>query len=161
MQGAECGEGFRRRNLSCVVHWGDWPETPPQSVAEEFCGDKLKQQIQQEMEQPCFVPCPGKPAHKYTDVVIKSCSLWLVDDPPTPQLLVIYAAAWPLLYVMLVGGSQLPLTTPCAYTSCIPCLNTLKPLKQNKDLSSCKVWLLLWLVIVFFLYIIFIPEAIQ
>uniref|UniRef100_A0AAQ6I9L7 Thrombospondin type-1 domain-containing protein 7A n=1 Tax=Anabas testudineus TaxID=64144 RepID=A0AAQ6I9L7_ANATE len=59
VEGAECGEGFRRRNLSCVVHWGDWPESPPQPVAEEFCGDKLKQQIQQEMEQPCFVPCPG------------------------------------------------------------------------------------------------------
>lgn len=59
VQGAECGEGLRRRNLSCVVHWGDWPESPPQPVEEDFCGDKLRQQIQQEMEQPCFVPCPG------------------------------------------------------------------------------------------------------
>lgn len=64
VQGAECGEGLRRRNLSCVVHWGDWPESPPQPVEEEFCGDKLRKQIQQEMEQPCFVPCPGKAALK-------------------------------------------------------------------------------------------------
>lgn len=60
LQGAECGEGLRRRNLSCVVHWGDWPELVPQPVEEKFCGDKLRQQIQQEMEQPCFVPCLGK-----------------------------------------------------------------------------------------------------
>uniref|UniRef100_A0A3B4YAH4 Thrombospondin type-1 domain-containing protein 7A n=1 Tax=Seriola lalandi dorsalis TaxID=1841481 RepID=A0A3B4YAH4_SERLL len=57
--GAECGEGLRRRNLSCVVHWGDWPESPPQPVEEELCGDRRRQKIQQEMEQPCFVPCPG------------------------------------------------------------------------------------------------------
>lgn len=66
VQSAQCGEGFRRRNLSCVVHWGDWPESPPQPVAEELCGDKLKQQMQQELKQPCFVPCSGKPVHKYT-----------------------------------------------------------------------------------------------
>lgn len=59
MQGAECGEGVRRRSLSCVVHTGSWPESPPQPVDKELCGDKLRQQIQQEMEQPCFVPCPG------------------------------------------------------------------------------------------------------
>uniref|UniRef100_A0A672YXA7 Thrombospondin, type I, domain containing 7Ba n=1 Tax=Sphaeramia orbicularis TaxID=375764 RepID=A0A672YXA7_9TELE len=59
VEGAECGEGFRRRSISCVVHWGDWPESPSQPVQDELCGDKLKQQVQQEMEQPCFVPCPG------------------------------------------------------------------------------------------------------
>ncbi|KAF0026331.1 hypothetical protein F2P81_021068 [Scophthalmus maximus] len=59
VEGAECGEGLRRRNLSCVVHWGDWPESPPQPVDEELCGDRRRQHIQQEMEQPCFVPCPG------------------------------------------------------------------------------------------------------
>lgn len=62
MQGAECGEGFQRRNLSCVVHWGDWPKSPPQRVQEELCGDKLMIRTQQEMEQPCFVPCPGEAA---------------------------------------------------------------------------------------------------
>lgn len=62
VQDAECGEGLRRRNLSCVVHWGNWPESSPQPVAEELCGDKLRKEIQQEMEQPCFVPCLGKSA---------------------------------------------------------------------------------------------------
>lgn len=66
VQGAECGEGLRRRDLSCVVHWGDWPESPPQPVDEELCGDKVRQQIQQEMEQPCFIPCLGKDTLKYT-----------------------------------------------------------------------------------------------
>uniref|UniRef100_A0A3B5A609 Thrombospondin type 1 domain containing 7B n=1 Tax=Stegastes partitus TaxID=144197 RepID=A0A3B5A609_9TELE len=57
--GAECGEGLRRRNLSCVVHWGHWHGSLPQLVEEELCGDVLRKNIQQEMEQPCFVPCPG------------------------------------------------------------------------------------------------------
>ncbi|XP_068186329.1 thrombospondin type-1 domain-containing protein 7B [Antennarius striatus] len=59
VEGAECGDGLQRRNLSCVVHWGDWPESPPQPVEDNLCGDKLKRMIQQEMKQPCFVPCPG------------------------------------------------------------------------------------------------------
>uniref|UniRef100_A0A3P9C4G4 Thrombospondin type 1 domain containing 7B n=1 Tax=Maylandia zebra TaxID=106582 RepID=A0A3P9C4G4_9CICH len=59
LQGAACGEGLRRRNLSCIVHWGNWHESPRQPVKEELCGDVLRQRIQQEMEQPCFVPCPG------------------------------------------------------------------------------------------------------
>uniref|UniRef100_A0A3P8SWS5 Thrombospondin type 1 domain containing 7B n=1 Tax=Amphiprion percula TaxID=161767 RepID=A0A3P8SWS5_AMPPE len=57
--GAECGEGFRSRKLSCVVHWGHWHGSPPQPVEEELCGDIQRQNVQQEMEQPCFVPCPG------------------------------------------------------------------------------------------------------
>ncbi|XP_047457726.1 thrombospondin type-1 domain-containing protein 7B isoform X2 [Mugil cephalus] len=59
VEGAECGEGLRTRNLSCVVHWGDRHESSLQQVEEELCGDILRQHIQQRMEQPCFVPCPG------------------------------------------------------------------------------------------------------
>ncbi|KAM4608386.1 thrombospondin type-1 domain-containing protein 7B [Polymixia lowei] len=60
VEGADCGEGLRRRKLSCLVHWGDWPESPSaKPVKEELCGDKLWQQSQQELELPCFVPCPG------------------------------------------------------------------------------------------------------
>lgn len=63
-QGAECGEGVQRRNLSCVVHWGDWPESPPQFVSADLCGERLVRSIQQEMDLPCFVPCPGQVFHK-------------------------------------------------------------------------------------------------
>ncbi|XP_034549450.1 thrombospondin type-1 domain-containing protein 7B [Notolabrus celidotus] len=59
VEGAKCGEGLRRRNLSCVVHWGDWPESFPQPVDGELCGDQLRQQLLQDMEQTCFIPCPG------------------------------------------------------------------------------------------------------
>ncbi|XP_061782034.1 thrombospondin type-1 domain-containing protein 7B isoform X1 [Nerophis lumbriciformis] len=59
IEGADCGEGLRRRNLSCVTHQGDGAESPPVPVAEEFCGDKLGKTIQQETEQPCFIPCQG------------------------------------------------------------------------------------------------------
>lgn len=66
VQGAQCGEGLQRRNLTCVVHWGDWPESAPQPVQSEFCGDGLLRSIQQEMEKPCFIPCPGETTVKYT-----------------------------------------------------------------------------------------------
>ncbi|XP_074550525.1 thrombospondin type-1 domain-containing protein 7B [Halichoeres trimaculatus] len=59
VEGAKCGEGLRRRNLSCIVHWGDWPESSPQPVDGELCGDQLRQQLLQDMEQTCFIPCPG------------------------------------------------------------------------------------------------------
>ncbi|XP_041663347.1 thrombospondin type-1 domain-containing protein 7B [Cheilinus undulatus] len=59
VEGARCGEGLRRRNLTCIVHWGDWPESSAEPVDEELCGDKLRQELQQDMEQSCFVPCPG------------------------------------------------------------------------------------------------------
>uniref|UniRef100_A0A6Q2XA47 Thrombospondin type-1 domain-containing protein 7A n=1 Tax=Esox lucius TaxID=8010 RepID=A0A6Q2XA47_ESOLU len=26
VEGADCGEGVRQRNLTCIVHWGDWPQ---------------------------------------------------------------------------------------------------------------------------------------
>lgn len=62
-QGAECGEGLQRRNLSCVVRWGGQrPDSSPQPVGAELCGDQLVRSIQQEMERPCFVPCPGEGA---------------------------------------------------------------------------------------------------
>lgn len=73
MKGAECGEGLQRRNVSCVVHWGDWPDSPPQFVQDELCGEKLMRRIQQEMEQPCFIPCPGKAALRYIGPMSFKC----------------------------------------------------------------------------------------
>lgn len=63
LQGAECGEGLQRRSLSCVVRWGGQrPDSPPHPVAADLCGDQLVKSIQQEMDRPCFVPCPGEGA---------------------------------------------------------------------------------------------------
>ncbi|XP_056145668.1 thrombospondin type-1 domain-containing protein 7B [Lampris incognitus] len=70
VEGAECGEGLRRRNLTCMVHRGDWPDsTTPKPVEEQLCGDKIVKQSQQELELPCFVPCPG-------DCHLTEWSLW-------------------------------------------------------------------------------------
>ncbi|KAF5883057.1 thrombospondin type-1 domain-containing protein 7B, partial [Clarias magur] len=67
VEGAECGEGVRRRNLSCVVHWGRWPESagatpdvhvPAVLVEDERCSEHFRTENEQELQQPCFVPCP-------------------------------------------------------------------------------------------------------
>lgn len=63
VQGAECGEGLRRRGLSCMVDWGDWSASP-KPVEDKLCGDRVRQQVQQELEQPCFIPCPGTRSNK-------------------------------------------------------------------------------------------------
>ncbi|KAL2081498.1 hypothetical protein ACEWY4_023351 [Coilia grayii] len=60
VEGAECGEGVRERNLSCMVHWGDWLDaSSPKPVEDERCGDRLNKESEQELLLPCFVPCPG------------------------------------------------------------------------------------------------------
>ncbi|XP_060733030.1 thrombospondin type-1 domain-containing protein 7B [Tachysurus vachellii] len=69
VEGADCGDGVRRRNLSCVVHWGHWPEsagprpdvhTPAIIVEDEKCDEKhFRTENKEELQQPCFVPCPG------------------------------------------------------------------------------------------------------
>ncbi|XP_062861779.1 thrombospondin type-1 domain-containing protein 7B, partial [Trichomycterus rosablanca] len=68
VEGAECGDGLRQRNLSCVVHWGHWPESsgpnpispgPVIAVEEEKCTNGFSSEKDQELQQPCFIPCPG------------------------------------------------------------------------------------------------------
>ncbi|KAG7464148.1 hypothetical protein MATL_G00184190 [Megalops atlanticus] len=60
VEGAECGEGVRERNLTCVVDWGDPAEaSPPRPVEEEKCEGKLSRASGQELQVPCSVPCPG------------------------------------------------------------------------------------------------------
>ncbi|CAL8389306.1 unnamed protein product, partial [Gadus morhua 'NCC'] len=60
VEGADCGEGMRRRSLSCVVQWATGSSTlSTQPVADRLCGDRVLRHSQQEMELPCFVPCPG------------------------------------------------------------------------------------------------------
>ena len=59
-QGAVCGEGVRRRNLTCVVHGGDWPTTSSaKAVDEGLCGGRLMRESEQDLLLPCSIPCPG------------------------------------------------------------------------------------------------------
>ncbi|XP_061579008.1 thrombospondin type-1 domain-containing protein 7B [Cololabis saira] len=69
VQGAECGEGLRRRNLSCVIHLGNKADYHPRAAKTELCGDVRREHLKQDMEQPCFVPCPG-------DCYLTEWSLW-------------------------------------------------------------------------------------
>ncbi|KAI4900579.1 hypothetical protein NFI96_017260 [Prochilodus magdalenae] len=61
VEGAECGEGVRERNLSCVMHWGSISGPPlPKAVHEDRCMEsRLSKVIGTELWQPCSIPCPG------------------------------------------------------------------------------------------------------
>ncbi|KAF4083405.1 hypothetical protein AMELA_G00140860 [Ameiurus melas] len=61
VEGAECGDGVRERNVSCVVHWGSIAGPPhPKAVKEEHCVENgLSKANGTELHQPCSIPCPG------------------------------------------------------------------------------------------------------
>ncbi|XP_030627616.1 thrombospondin type-1 domain-containing protein 7B [Chanos chanos] len=60
VEGAECGEGMRERNVTCVVHWGSLSdERSPKAVEEERCGSKSGIANESELRLPCSLPCPG------------------------------------------------------------------------------------------------------
>ncbi|KAM9461440.1 thrombospondin type-1 domain-containing protein 7B [Clarias gariepinus] len=61
VEGAECGDGVRERNMSCVVHWGSLSVPPhPKAVPEELCvKTELSKALGTELSQPCSIPCPG------------------------------------------------------------------------------------------------------
>uniref|UniRef100_A0A672KE66 Thrombospondin type-1 domain-containing protein 7B-like n=1 Tax=Sinocyclocheilus grahami TaxID=75366 RepID=A0A672KE66_SINGR len=62
VEGADCGEGESRREISCVVHWGSL-SGPPQSVPVEdkMCvGNSQSRVSEMELPQPCTIPCPGE-----------------------------------------------------------------------------------------------------
>ncbi|XP_046713402.1 thrombospondin type-1 domain-containing protein 7B isoform X2 [Silurus meridionalis] len=61
VEGAECGDGMRERNVSCVVHWGSLSAPPfPKAVTEEQCVENgLHKATEAERRHLCYVPCPG------------------------------------------------------------------------------------------------------
>ncbi|XP_078408605.1 thrombospondin type-1 domain-containing protein 7B [Cetorhinus maximus] len=60
VEGAQCGDGFKVRNLSCVVHDGKLPDTT-KVVENEMCGSRPGGITSSDLELkvPCSVPCPG------------------------------------------------------------------------------------------------------
>lgn len=66
LQGADCGEGVSRREISCVVHWGSLSGPPqPVPVDDKMCVGNSQSKVNEiELLQPCTIPCPGL-HHKY------------------------------------------------------------------------------------------------
>uniref|UniRef100_A0A8C2JGW2 Thrombospondin type-1 domain-containing protein 7A n=1 Tax=Cyprinus carpio TaxID=7962 RepID=A0A8C2JGW2_CYPCA len=62
VEGADCGEGLSRREISCVVHWGSLSGPPqPVPVEDKMClGNSQGKVSETELLQPCTVPCPGE-----------------------------------------------------------------------------------------------------
>lgn len=73
----------------------------------------------------------------YTDVELKSGSLWRVNGPTTPHLLIICAAAWPVLqYNVRWWRSASTHSTQIV-------AHDMTTENQNKNWICCKLWLLL------------------
>ncbi|XP_061090823.1 thrombospondin type-1 domain-containing protein 7B-like [Conger conger] len=79
VEGAECGEGVRVRNLTCVVDWGGTSDASfPKAVEEDKCEDKLRKASAHELLLPCSVPCPGD-CHLTEWSPWSSCQLTCLD----------------------------------------------------------------------------------
>ncbi|XP_064167589.1 thrombospondin type-1 domain-containing protein 7B isoform X1 [Anguilla rostrata] len=79
VEGAECGEGVRERNLTCVVEQGGAADLfPSRPVEEEKCADNLRKMSAQDLRVPCSVPCPGD-CHLTDWSSWSSCQLTCLD----------------------------------------------------------------------------------
>ncbi|MBN3300954.1 THS7B protein, partial [Amia calva] len=79
VEGAECGEGIRKRNLTCVVHRGSETDlSSAKPVEEEKCDARLMKASGQTLQLPCSVPCPGD-CHLTEWTLWSSCQLTCLD----------------------------------------------------------------------------------
>ncbi|KAL2087598.1 hypothetical protein ACEWY4_016426 [Coilia grayii] len=79
IEGAECGEGLKVRNLTCVVHWGALSGASLSDVVEEERCDRGQRQARDTPVQlACSVPCPGD-CHLTEWSSWSSCQLMCMD----------------------------------------------------------------------------------
>uniref|UniRef100_A0A8C1Y6H1 Thrombospondin, type I, domain containing 7Bb n=1 Tax=Cyprinus carpio TaxID=7962 RepID=A0A8C1Y6H1_CYPCA len=80
VEGANCGEGTSRREISCVVHWGSLSGPPqPIPVEDKMCvGNSQSKVSEMELLQPCIIPCPGE-CHLTKWSPWSSCQLLCLD----------------------------------------------------------------------------------
>ncbi|KAK2874094.1 hypothetical protein Q8A67_021247 [Cirrhinus molitorella] len=80
VEGADCGEGVSRREISCVVHWGSLSGPPqPLPVEDKMCvGNSQNKVSDTELLQPCTIPCPGE-CHLTKWSQWSSCQLLCLD----------------------------------------------------------------------------------
>nr|XP_055040560.1 thrombospondin type-1 domain-containing protein 7B isoform X1 [Misgurnus anguillicaudatus]XP_055040561.1 thrombospondin type-1 domain-containing protein 7B isoform X1 [Misgurnus anguillicaudatus]XP_055040562.1 thrombospondin type-1 domain-containing protein 7B isoform X1 [Misgurnus anguillicaudatus]XP_055040563.1 thrombospondin type-1 domain-containing protein 7B isoform X1 [Misgurnus anguillicaudatus] len=80
VEGADCGEGVSRREMSCVVHWGSLSGPPqPVPVEDHWCVVTSQSKGSEiELQQPCAIPCPGE-CHLAKWSPWSSCQLLCLD----------------------------------------------------------------------------------
>nr|XP_015213731.1 PREDICTED: thrombospondin type-1 domain-containing protein 7B isoform X1 [Lepisosteus oculatus]XP_015213732.1 PREDICTED: thrombospondin type-1 domain-containing protein 7B isoform X1 [Lepisosteus oculatus] len=79
VEGADCGEGVRERNLTCVVHRGSLSDlSSAEHVEEEKCEGRPVTVSGQGLQVPCSVPCPGD-CHLTEWSLWSSCQLTCLD----------------------------------------------------------------------------------
>ncbi|XP_076158659.1 thrombospondin type-1 domain-containing protein 7B [Alosa pseudoharengus] len=80
IEGAECGEGVKVRNLTCVVHWGALSSASQSDavVEEERCDRGQRPERDTPVQLPCSVPCPGD-CHLTEWSPWSSCQLMCMD----------------------------------------------------------------------------------
>ncbi|XP_043550004.1 thrombospondin type-1 domain-containing protein 7B [Chiloscyllium plagiosum] len=78
VEGAQCGDGFKVRNLSCIVHDGRLPGSA-KVVENELCGNRpVGISDVWGLKIPCSVPCPGD-CHLTEWSTWSSCQLICLD----------------------------------------------------------------------------------
>ncbi|XP_059826219.1 thrombospondin type-1 domain-containing protein 7B isoform X2 [Hypanus sabinus] len=79
IEGAQCGDGFKVRNVSCNVHDGTLSESA-KVVENEKCGNEAAgiNNIERGLKIPCSVPCPGD-CHLTEWSLWSSCQLICLD----------------------------------------------------------------------------------
>ncbi|XP_043930899.1 thrombospondin type-1 domain-containing protein 7B [Protopterus annectens] len=78
VEGGQCGEGSRVRNLSCFAHDGTFSDAA-KLVDDSFCENKASSSKDQDLRQACFVPCPGD-CHLTEWSSWSSCHLTCIDQ---------------------------------------------------------------------------------
>uniref|UniRef100_A0A4W3HRX9 Thrombospondin type-1 domain-containing protein 7A n=1 Tax=Callorhinchus milii TaxID=7868 RepID=A0A4W3HRX9_CALMI len=79
VEGAQCGDGFKMRNLSCFIHDGTRSDTG-REVEYKLCGDRpvAIKDSESELKIHCSVPCPGD-CHLTEWSTWSSCQLICLD----------------------------------------------------------------------------------
>ncbi|XP_028837445.1 thrombospondin type-1 domain-containing protein 7B isoform X3 [Denticeps clupeoides] len=79
IEGADCGDGMKQRNLTCVVHWGALQAlSNSAAVEEDKCEKEERREREMELQIPCSVPCPGD-CHLTEWSPWSSCQLMCLD----------------------------------------------------------------------------------
>ncbi|XP_047666453.1 thrombospondin type-1 domain-containing protein 7B isoform X2 [Tachysurus fulvidraco] len=142
VEGAECGDGVKERNISCVVHWGSLSGPPhPKAVQGEHCVENgLSKVMMTELQQPCSIPCPGD-CHLTTWSQWSMCQLLCLDGRSF-EMLGHQARSRAVIVQVLENKASCPSqvyeTRPCQRGTCLSYEWVTGEWKENQRAVWCQ-----------------------